>query len=272
MTNQAMTERDKKLLYMLGFIIIIFMFVIVADRPLFRKIRATNEEIEKEQATHDEIEMKLSRMDLVKSYKEQIDSKVQVYAERYYPIMDSTQIDDLLTGYVLSEGLKAVDMYINIPDETVVLKPYKYSEAAKKLESEEESQESANTGNPDQDQVDAFTSSLNDSGQVDVDESADKVVDTSLSGVYAVDVSLKAFGSESRLKGLVDKLMKDQSLRVVSYQWQEAPGAGFSYVDGQVVEMTEADRSISIDIQLYMYDEDAYVEQMPAEEESETKE
>jgi hypothetical protein len=65
MTTQAMTDRDKKLLYMLGFIVIIFLFVIIADRPLFRKIRATNKEIVKEQETHDTIELKLSRMERI---------------------------------------------------------------------------------------------------------------------------------------------------------------------------------------------------------------
>ena len=251
-----MTERDKKLLYMLGFIVIIFLFIIIADRPLFRKIRATNAEIEKEQETYDMIKMKQSRMELVESYKDQIDEKVDLYVTRYYPVMDSTKVDDLLTGYVLKEGLKAVDLYIEMPEEAVVLLPYTYSEAAAQA-SEAASEEA---GNPDYAQVEAFTDTLNGEGQVDVDESADMVADTSLSGVYAADVSLTAFGGETKLKALLDKLLSDQSLRVSSYQWMDSPGAGFSYVDGQVVEMTEADRRLNVRLQVLMYDENAYVD------------
>ncbi len=257
MAAQGMTERDKKLLYMLGFIVIIFMFIIIADRPLFRKIRATNAEIEKEQETYDMIKMKQSRMALVESYKDQIDEKVDLYVARYYPIMDSTKIDDLLTGYVLGEGLKAVDLYIDMPQEAVVLLPYTYSEAAEAA-SEMSSEEEA--GNPDYAQVEAFTDTLNGEGQVNVDESADMVADTSLSGVYAAEVSLTAFGGETRLRSLLDKLLSNQSLRVASYQWMDSPGAGFSYVDGQVVEMTEADRRLNVRLQVLMYDENAYVD------------
>ncbi len=265
MTTQAMTDRDKKLLYMLGFIVIIFLFVIIADRPLFRKIRATNKEIVKEQETHDTIELKLSRMELINAYKEQIDSKVGLYSTRYYPVMDSTQIDDLLTGYVLSEGLKAMDLYINMPKEAVVLPPYAYSEAAK----ENNGSGSSEGGSPDQAQVDAFTTALSEEGSVDVDESASQVVDTSLSGVYAAEVSVTAFGGEQKLKGLLDKLFRDQSLRVQSYQWQDSPGQGFSYVDGQLVEMTDADRKLNVQLQVLMYDENAYVQQTEAYAEDE---
>lgn len=264
MTTQAMTDRDKKLLYMLGFIVIIFLFVIIADRPLFRKIRATNAEIAKEQETHDTIELKLSRMELLNSYKEQINERVDKYVVRYYPMMDSTQIDNLLTGYVLGEGLRAVDLFINMPDDAVILPPYPYSEAAKELE---DTGSAEGTSDPDQAQVEAFTNSLNSEGIVDVDESASMTESTALSGVYAADVNLTAFGGEGKLKSLVDKLQKDQSLRVVSYQWQEAPGAGFSYVDGQLVELTEADKQLSITLQVLMYDEDAYVDTMTEPEE-----
>lgn len=256
MTTQGMTERDKKLLYMLGFIVIIFLFIIIADRPLFRKIRETNKEIAKEQETHDTIELKLSRMELINAYKEQIDSKVSLYSARYYPVMDSTQIDDLLTGYVLSEGLKAMDLYINMPNEAVVLPAYAYSEAAK-----ENSAASGESGSPDQAQVDAFTAALSEEGGVDVDESASHVLDTSLSGVYAAEVSLTAFGGEQKLKSLVEKLYRDQSLRVEGYQWQDSPGQGFSYIDGELVEMTDADRKLNVQLQVLMYDENAYVSQ-----------
>ncbi len=265
MTTQGMTERDKKLLYMLGFIVIIFLFIIIADRPLFRKIRETNKEIAKEQETHDTIELKLSRMDLIQNYKEQIDSKVSLYSDRYYPLMDSTQVDDLLTGYVLSEGLKAVDLYINMPKEAVKLPAYKYSEEGMKdnMDSGESS------GEPDQDQVDEFTTAINNEGSVDVDESAARVMDTTLSGVYAAEVSMTAFGSEQRLKDLLDKLFRDQSLRVTGYQWMDNPGQGFSYVDGQLVEMTDADRKLTVTLQVMMYDENAYVKEVRSETEDE---
>ena len=264
MSTQGMTDRDKKLLYMLGFIVIIFLFVIVADRPLFRKIRATNAEIAREQDTHDTIELKLSRKELLNTYKEQIDERVDKYVVRYYPMMDSTQVDDLLTGYVLGEGLKAVNLFIDMPKDAVILPPYPYSNAAGESEETFDSEDAYDSSDPDIEQVEAFTNSLNSGEMIDVDESAEMTDNTALSGVYAAGVNLTAFGAEAKLKSLLDKLMADQSLRVVSYQWQEAPGAGFSYVDGELIELDETDKQLSVSLQVFMYDEDAYVDTMPA--------
>ena len=257
-----MTDRDKKLLYILGFIVIIFLFILIADRPLFRTIRATNKEIETEQETHDTIAMKLARMDTVTAYRDAIQEKVSVYAERYYPKMDSTGIDDLLTGYVLGNGLKAVNLYIDMPKEPISLLPYVNSEAYKNLE--QTTIEGA--GSPNEEQVTAFTDSLSSSGQVDIEESSDQVSDTALSGVYAAGVTLTAYGNEQKLKALLDQLFADQSLRVQSYNWSFVEGSGFSYVDGQLVELAETDRMLEVSLQVLMYDKDSYVEQTPQED------
>ena len=254
-----MTARDKKLLYILGFIVIIFLFILIADRPLFRKIRATNEEIAKEQATHDTIEMKLKRMDMVEEYRDAIQQKVDLYAKRYYPMMDSTRIDDLLTGYVLDHGLKAVNLYIDMPKEPILQKPYTYSEEAKKQEEAEQAGEQE-TGEA---QVEAFTAGLSGDEKVDFEESSDQVSDTTLSGVYAAGVTLTAYGNETKLKAMLDQLFADQSLRVTGYTWGNIAGSGLSYVDGQIVELSETDRQLDVTLQVLMYDENAYVETAP---------
>ncbi|MCR4691590.1 MAG: hypothetical protein K5739_09625 [Lachnospiraceae bacterium] len=262
----AMTERDKKLLYMLGFIVIIFLFIIIADRPLFRKIRATNKEIAQAQEIHDEMEMKISRMAMVEAYKQQIEERVSRYTERYYPMMDSTAIDDLLTGYVLDRGLKAVDLYIDMPKEAMILPPYQYSEAWQMIAGA--AVDGTVSTSPDQAKVDAFTSNLNSGEDVDIEGSADAVTDTALSGVYGANVSLTAYGKEEDLKNLLDQLCENRSIRVTQYNWGDIPGTGFSYVDGQIVELKETDRQLTVSLQFMMYDENAYVQmQLPEEEE-----
>ena len=259
-----MTERDKKLLYMLGFIVIIFAFVIIAIRPTFRRIRETNKKIETEQATHDMIEQKISRKALVNEYKDKIQAKVDLYATRYYPKMDSTQVDELLTGYVLSRGLKAVNLFIDMPTDPIVLTPYQFSEeAARQAEQETDGVE---VGSPDEAQIEAFTQGLA-SGSVDLEQNSNLVTDTALSGVYAASVNLTAYGKESQLKDLMDQLFEDQSLRVTGYSWSGVDSLGFSYVDGQLVELTENDRQLDVSLQVLMYDADAYVEPVTPQDE-----
>ncbi|MCR5418865.1 MAG: hypothetical protein K6E84_08110 [Lachnospiraceae bacterium] len=252
-----MTERDKKLLYMLGYIVIIFSFVIIAIRPTFRRIRETNKQIETEQATHDMIEQKISRKALVNEYKDKIQEKVDLYATRYYPKMESTKVDELLTGYVLSRGLKAVNLFIDMPNDPISLPPYQFSEEAARQAEQEVS--GTEVGTPDEAQIEAFTQGLA-SGSVDLEQNSNLVTDTALSGVYAASVNLTAYGKESQLKDLMDQLFKDQSLRVISYGYSTVDSLGFSYVDGQLVELTENDRQLDVNLQVLMYDADAYVE------------
>ncbi len=257
-----MTDRDKKLLYALGFIVIIFLFILIADRPLLNEIRSANREIELEQETHDTMEMKLSRMDMVKGYRDAVSEKVSRYAERYYPAMDPAAIDDLLTGYVLGNDLKAVNLYIDMSQDPILLEPYVNSGAAQNRRDVADDQ----AGALDEAWVEAFTSGLSGNEQVDLEKNADTIWDTSLSGVYAATVSLTAYGNESKLRALLDQLFGDSSLRVISYTVGDIPGTGFSYVDGQIVELAETDSQLDVTLQVLMYDAGAYPEMMPRED------
>ena len=55
----GITARDKKLLYMLGLIVIAALFFIIGIRPLNRKISKIDEKLDDAQVLHDSIKMKI---------------------------------------------------------------------------------------------------------------------------------------------------------------------------------------------------------------------
>ena len=59
----GITARDKKLLYMLGIIVIVSLFYIIGIRPLNRKIAKLDDQIDDAQVEHDTIKMKLYQLD-----------------------------------------------------------------------------------------------------------------------------------------------------------------------------------------------------------------
>ncbi len=249
--NSTMTERDKKLLYMLGFIIIIFFFIIAFIRPLLRAINKNNEAIAEAQVVHDEIELKMERLPVLEAYKEKVSKKVDGYAKRYYEVMDSTKIDELLTGYVLGHGLKAVNLYIDMPKESEVLVAYINSD-----EWEEEVNNVSSSVSVTDEEYDAFGISsapvIEDLNSLD--DAVDEVMDTSRAGIYAATVTIDAYGTPENLQKLLDDLVANPSIRVTGFNWLETAGSGFSYVDGQLVELEEKDMQLQINLEVYMYD------------------
>ena len=79
-------------------------------------------------------------------------------------------------------------------------------------------------------------------------------MDTSRAGVYAATVTIDAYGTPDNLQKLLDDLVANPSIRVTGFNWRETAGSGFSYVDGQLVELEEKDMQLQINLEVYMYD------------------
>ncbi|MCR4717931.1 MAG: type II secretion system protein M, partial [Lachnospiraceae bacterium] len=129
--NTNITERDKKLLYGLGIIVIVALFFIIAIRPLSKSINAKQEKIEEEQITHDVMQTKIQYNSVVQAYVETMTKNVEEKSKRYYKVMDSSAVDRIFTNYALDHSLVVSNLSISMPEETVLFGPYPYSESYK---------------------------------------------------------------------------------------------------------------------------------------------
>ncbi|MCR5655195.1 MAG: hypothetical protein K6G07_06085 [Lachnospiraceae bacterium] len=267
MNTTNFTDRDLKLLRMLGFVVIIGIFAIIDLYAIVRPMQKKNEEIAKAQETHDIIEMKIDNLDAVQQYVADMQTKVDAYSERYYPMMDSTEIDQMLTGMARKRGLRAADLLIDIPSITALVVPYPYSDAV--TQPEEESVEPKEEERAVTDAANWTIVGGYEDAEDKEEEAEPEEIDSTYAGVYAANVSFKSYGEKNDLQALLDEITQDRSMRVTNYSWDYSTINSFSYVGTELVQNDVGKCSLTINMEVYMFDADAYIEQAQTDEETE---
>ena len=90
--NSAITERDKKLIYGLLFIVIIFIFGWCLIRPLYKKIVETSIRIEEASIVKSANEAKVIGLSSAQAITEKFEADLASSTGDYYDIMDSSEI------------------------------------------------------------------------------------------------------------------------------------------------------------------------------------
>lgn len=262
------TERDKKLLYGLGLIVIVALFFIIAIRPLSHSIAEKEEKIEKEQITHDVMQTKIQYIPVVQAYVENMTKNVESKSKRYYDVMDSSKVDKLFTGYAINHNLIVSDLSITMPSDQVVFAPYPYSEAIQKQQQriaeaeakaalEAEAETKAATASS-KDAKKAEAKKAVEEARFDMDSLTSTATDTSGSGVFAVDVGLSVYGKKKNIQLLIDELMRNQSIHVASYSWGDDIDSTLGVNADGTLYTKKGYKSMNIQIKLMMYDPDSY--------------
>ena len=280
----GITARDKKLLYMLGLIVIAALFFIIGIRPLNRKISAIEEKVDDAQVLHDSIKMKLYQLGMIEEFKESAEKMTKELSSRYYERQVAADVDKLVTNKALGYGLKVNNLSIQSSKEPVALLAYANSEAwalkerAMEAAANAEAEEKDSSTDKKSDKEDKKSdkkdkdSSEDDSkkaseGMVDIETIASinneegiyNVEDTTGADVYATTLMLDVYGPHDKAQAMLDEIIANKSFRVLSYQWSESTEFPYEYVDGELVQVVQenSDRLI-INFDMYMYDGSAF--------------
>ncbi len=271
----TLTARDKKLLYMLGFIVIAFVFGWILIRPIVKSINKTTESITSAQALKQQNENKVMGLTGAQILVEKFNDELAETTEEYYAPMDSSEIDKMFTMYVLEFGLSAKDLLITMPTEMLEEVPYKYSEARIAYDKQEES--SSSSMDSDEEEISELSSTLagkEESSSSDASDSIEAfmsytktaleafseknmaVKDTIASGISAADVTIVLTGNEFRSQKLLDDILVKPSMRVTGFAWDDLPPVVHTYEDGSVEVMDTGEKMLTIRLKLYMYDDE----------------
>ena len=280
----GITARDKKLLYILGLIVIAALFFIIGIRPLNRKISAIEEKVDDAQVLHDSIKMKLYQLGMIEEFKESAEKMTKELSSRYYERQVAADVDKLVTNKALGYGLKVNNLSIQSSKEPVALLAYANSEAwalkerAMEAAANAEAEEKDSSTDKKSDKEDKKSdkkdkdSSEDDSkkaseGMVDIETIASinneegiyNVEDTTGADVYATTLMLDVYGPHDKAQAMLDEIIANKSFRVLSYQWSESTEFPYEYVDGELVQVVQenSDRLI-INFDMYMYDGSAF--------------
>ncbi len=260
----TLTARDKKLLYILGFIVILFVFGWLLMRPVIRSIMSADEDIVTAQALKQQNDDKVMGLISARSLVDKFEEDLATATEEYYAPMNSSEIDKMMTTYVLGYGLTAKDLTISMPSSALDEMPYKYSEAGKRLQEREKSSSSDTSGSGKEtsestaEGISAEEPSLLLSfTQTPFDAYSEKkmvVKDTTASGTTCADVTFVLTGPREKAQKLLDDILVKPSTRVTYFAWDELPPVVETQEDGSVLVKDNEDVQLTLRLRLYMYD------------------
>ena len=262
----TLTPRDKKLLYMLGFIVILFVFGWVLMRPIIKSIMETDEDIVSAQALKQQNENKVMGLPSAQTLMDAFKEDLEETTGEYYAPMDSSEIDKMFTMYVLGFGLRAKDLLIAMPTSVLEEMPYKHSEIGKVLAARESSSSSSSSDTASE-ETDTDSSSEGISAddlmvnfvKTPLEVYSEKqmmVKDTTASGVRAADVTIVLTGTADRAQKLLDDILVKPSVRVTGFAWDEMPPVVRTLEDGTVLVSDSREKQLTVRLRLYMYDEE----------------
>ena len=277
--NSTLTARDKKLLYMLVFMVIIFLFGWYLIRPLYKKTVEDQEKIIVASSLQAANETKVIGLSSLKNLNDKFAADLSESTSDYYDYMDSSEIDKLVTSDNLKQGLLARDLTNAMPNEYVSESPYIYSgitvnnstvsdssydeitavEAGdEKKDTDEDKIKSSSyykdavlgflTGyHPEEISIVASPMESYASGE----KSADS---TQNSGILCVQLSIVVEGDPKIEQAVIDDLTHNPSLRVTGFNWIDLDPVTFILEDGSIAVVESELSQLQISVNLYMKD------------------
>lgn len=231
--NTELTQRDKKLLVALSCIVIVVGFVFLGIRPLYLNYDLTKQQLDEEIIKQSENENKVAMLNSVTATTQELKKKLNDITKDYYSMLQSDEIDKLLTELIVNYGLSARDLTITMPTEELALAPYEYSEAAK-IEVQNDNEDNKETS--------------------DTQDGSEDTVKADITGLYAAEVTVKVKGDTSIMKHLIDTLsLNYPSIRITGYSWGKTTD---TYVQPTGDTFIEQSDELDMSLEIYMYKKD----------------
>ena len=235
-----LSTKDKLTITIVLYCGIIFMVIWFLIRPTIASILNTNDKIEQARLTQDQYRSKVIYLSSGEAIYAKAVDDLNTSTEDFYRIMDSSEIDKLVTSYVLKSGLFSESLIINMPKGPVEEAPYTYSTISAN------SSASSTTTTSDSsigDLLSPYNTARNGSKS------------TQASGVQCVGLTLVITGSRSSCQAFIDDVASKPAVRVTGFSWEKVDKIEVVNQETGSVELTDPGTArLRIDINLYMAD------------------
>lgn len=228
------TERDKKILIVLGIVLVILGLTVGVLMPLAEDTQELSEKITEAEIEKQEKEMKVVSLPGIRTREEQSQKDLAAMQDKYYPVMKSVEIDRMMTNTAVNCGIQVTNMDIKMPDFTAYTTLPNYSDLVYGTEQE-------NSEN------------------------------TAFDGMYTSSLTMNMTGSRENLQAMLDvTVSQNPRQRVTDFSWQKNQKEGNSeYTLSMSVEIYMYE-----DVETYVQKQllGAVLGDTEAEESSETEE
>lgn len=233
-----LNNKDKKTIAIVLFAALIFAIVWFLIRPTVTTIANTEEKIEQAKITQTQYQNKLLYLTSGEAIYAKAVNDLNESTADFYPVMDSSEIDKMVTSYVLQSGLFAESLKIKMPDGSVEERPYVYSKIT-----DNQSSSAATTSNGAETLMAPY------------DNARKQTNSTASSGVQCVELSLSMTGTKAACQALIDDLCTKPSVRITGFTWEKLDMVErFNQTTGQYEYVDSGKVRLKITVNLYMAD------------------
>ncbi len=139
--NLAISEKDKKLLSLLISLLLIAVFIFLVFRPFVLENQRLEEEAVKIRQEATDLDAKSMLTQEMLAQEKTMSEEMELILARYYPLMQSQQVESMATTLMLNHSLDIQSLAIIMPEKESTLKWYQYSTGAVTAQAETEQKE-----------------------------------------------------------------------------------------------------------------------------------
>ena len=256
-----LSSKDKKTIAIVLGAAFTFMFFWSGIRPTINSIKDLDEQIDKATLQKTEYKNKIINLSSAETVFNRAVSDLADTTEEFYPMMQSSDIDRMMTSYVLGFGLYPESMNITMPLEPVEEAPYIYSDVEVNTvvitptPTPTPAPTGADTASSSSDTNAFATPEIIEGLNVPYNRARSSAVSTAPSGVYCVELSYTVTGSQEDCQALIDDLSDKPSVRLTGFEWSTIDPIAVANDEEGTIEYVESDQvRLRVDINLYMTD------------------
>ena len=125
------SDKDFKLLVFMFLTVVIVGIGYWGIWPQIKAFSSMQDEITDAQAEAELNDMKVMNMTFVSAMASEYEEKIKERKDEFYPIMKSSEVDQMMTSLAASSGLEIFDLRFSMPSKPTERMAYKYSELYK---------------------------------------------------------------------------------------------------------------------------------------------
>ncbi len=254
--TRELSNREKRLLKLLILFAVFVFFGYYGVLPASKVFRDNKNKLESVKYVQNEYNRKSLRLNSLVSYKERLAEELTEASEGFYPMMQSYEVDRLITGIALDGGFDIQSLSVSPEAAPASLQMYQYStdvfepsdfDMINQTFTVETAEEEAARNQFDlsseiKDKVLDFSATITENMGTDysgllnqLDGEEEEETGPTFEGVYVNNVSLLATCSMSEYEKLVDKIYEEYpSIRIVDYAFQPNANEGEFIIDLEV--------------------------------------
>ena len=270
-----LSRQDKRTISIVLYLAIVALFAWYMIRPAWVKLGTLDDQIATAQAQKDLNRTKIMNLVSAESLYDKAVNDITESTSYFYDVMDNSEIEKLVTEYILDYGLTPVDFSIDLRDGVTYVSesPYAYSDvqapSSRSTPTPTPTPEATPTGRAGSNSSTPAVASVADvqSLLTTYSNAVSNCNSTTYSEVQCAKISIVILGNSTLEQSLIDDITKNPSVRVTGFSWSDATPVTVTNEDGTTTVVNLGDKQLTLDLNFYMSDKpDFETEDQAAEE------